>query len=145
MPKTDPSDQKWLRSLEFYNTPQSQLLFAVIAQAIEDSATEIKDPPELPKYPPKKPKEGASEADMEVYAIAKINYDRRVRRISGKRRFLAERQLDQAHARYWLMAEDSNFPKIAGLLGIDADVIRDAISLEYDWARVKRWRNINSK
>ena len=150
MPKKDPSDSEWLKSPEFFSTPQAKLLYEVIVQAIDDSSVEIKDPPKMPKYPPKRPPEPAKDADMLVYWAAKRAFDKRAKTVSGKIRAIRERKQNQDHARRWLMSDYyiydgepviSSFPRIAALLGIDADIIRDAITKQFDWAKAKRWQN----
>ena len=130
MPRDDPTAlTEWFSSQRFWDIPEAKLLFAVIEQAIEDANMRIKDPPELPVKPKRKQED--SEEDWNIKAA---EYKRKLTRARNRISHLSEMRLLRGQARNWLMSSDSNFPYIASKLGIDADVIREALTQEYFWA-----------
>ena len=135
--KNEHTKHEWFSSHAFYEEPAADLLLAIIRQAIEDSSIRIRDRTPLPKNAPRKPD---NDGDLAEWEIQKKAHDRKVRNIQHRNNMRQELIRRRDSARFWLMDYDSNFPKIAGLLGIDVDNIRLGLRKRFIWANV--WRDL---
>ena len=126
---TDPLLTEWLSSTIFHDTPEAQLIFGVILQAIEDCDMRVSDPLAMPNMP-----NPDFYSDPDAYKQALKKAKKRRRSVSARNKVIRDLHRQRETARSWLMCSDTSFPKIAAKLDIDADVIRDALKATKHWA-----------
>ena len=119
----------WLSSTIFHDTPEAQLIFGVILQAIEDSDMRISDPLIMPNMP-----NPDFYPDPEAYNQALKYAKKRRRSVSGRNKVIRDLHRQRETARSWLMCSDTTFQKVAATLDIDAEVIRNALRATKHWA-----------
>lgn len=128
-PANDRLFAQWLSSPAFQDTPEAQLVYMVILQAISDADMRVANLLTMPKKPNKD-----FYSSLDDYKTALQFYKKRNRSVRAKNKMLRDLHKERETARIWLMDTRTNFSRIAATIDIDADVIRDALRQTKHWA-----------